>query len=131
MGQRSTGPSPRLCRDNSLNPELCQWRANHLESSFAEKDLGVLVDTKLNMSLKCAFVAKNTNSLLGCIRQSVASRVREVFLPLYSALVRHFWSAGSNPGLPRAKDTWTYWSKFREGPQRSLRGWSISTTRKG
>ncbi|KAK4823641.1 hypothetical protein QYF61_004562 [Mycteria americana] len=82
--KRSTRSSPRLCRYNSLNPQLCQRRANYLESSFAENDLEFLVDTKLNMSLKCAFVAKNTNSPLGCSRQSVARRSKEVFLPLYS-----------------------------------------------
>ncbi|KAK4818017.1 hypothetical protein QYF61_004130 [Mycteria americana] len=53
--------------------------ATQLESSSAEKDLGVLVDTKLNMT-------KKANGVLGCISQSIASRLREVILPLYSVL---------------------------------------------
>jgi len=62
-------------------------RATQLESSLAEKDLGVLVDTRLNMSQKHVLAAKKANGILGYIRQSMASRLREVILPLCSALV--------------------------------------------
>jgi len=71
------------CRVLHLGRTMHQYRlgVDLLESSSVERDLGVLVDHRLTMSQQCA------PGILGCIRHSVASRLREVLLPLYTALL--------------------------------------------
>ncbi|PKU30239.1 hypothetical protein llap_19457 [Limosa lapponica baueri] len=79
-----------------------------LECSPEEKDLGVLVDEKLNMSWQCVLTAQKAPYILGYIKRSTASGVREVILPLCSTLVR--------PHLEYCVQLWTPQNRKDHGP---------------
>jgi len=108
-----------LCQDN----HQCQYRLEDecVESSPAEENVGVLLDKKLDLSQQCALAAQKTHCILGCTTRSVASRLREVILSLYFALIRPHWSIVSSSGVPSTRKTWTCWSASRGG-HKMIRG---------
>ena len=59
-----------------------------MEYCPAEKDLRVMMEGKLDVNQQCALAAPKAKCILCCFKSSVASRVKEVILPLYSVLVR-------------------------------------------
>ncbi|KAJ7407291.1 hypothetical protein BTVI_63571 [Pitangus sulphuratus] len=53
-----------------------------IESSFAKKNLGALVDDRLDVTWQCELLAQKAKPNLGNIKSGVASRSRELILPL-------------------------------------------------
>lgn len=88
-----------------------------LETTKAEKDLGVLVDDKLSFRAHAAACVNKANRTLGLIKNSFYSRDKVTFKRLYEALVR--------PALEYANVVWgprfkTDRAKFEKIQQRSI-----------
>ncbi|KAK4829567.1 LOW QUALITY PROTEIN: hypothetical protein QYF61_005236 [Mycteria americana] len=78
------------------------------------KRLGIVADTKVNMSQQCVLVTKATNCTLHLTSESVVEESN------YSPHLRdHLWSTMSSFGLPSTSEALTYWSESRERPPRA------------
>ena len=55
---------------------------NWVSNITDEKDLGIVVDRKLNMSQQCDVAVKKANAIWGCINRSIASKSHEILVAL-------------------------------------------------
>lgn len=74
---------------------------------LCREGLGGMVDEKVNMSQQCALTAPKAKGILGCIKRSVASRVRDSPLLCWDPS----WGAACSSGTPRIRRAWNCWGK--------------------
>lgn len=104
-------------------------RDEWLEKGSLERELGVLVDNKLNLRQQHAVAAKRANDILECVKHSMISkRSKEVILPLYVLLViltlNIVWSSGHHNIKWILKES-------RGGQLSWQKGWKVCLLKKG
>lgn len=72
---------PKLGKKSPCNDSLVM---SFLGSSSAEKSLGSVAESKLQVSQQCVLEVKMVNSTLGCMNSCTARRLQEGIIPLIS-----------------------------------------------
>lgn len=109
------------CTVLHLGRNNARHQHTQVESSLAEMDLEVLVNSKLPMSQLYALVAKQLNSILGFVRKSIAGRLLDGDCSCVWSTGAHLCGFVSSFGLPSVRRMCTYWSSSRVGTQRQWR----------
>ena len=75
---------------------------NKLDSSVAEKDLGVIIDPNLDFDNHISATVKKANRLSGMLMRNITYKHKDIILPLYKSLIRSVLEYGNpvwNPHL--------------------------------
>ena len=83
------------------------------------------------MSQQCALVVKKTNGILGYIRRSAASRLKELTLRLHSALVRPHLELCARFWAPQLKNDGELLDRAQRRATKMVGACSISCVGKG
>jgi len=82
----------------------------------------MLVEKKPNVTQQRALAAQAANHILGCIKSSVASRVREVILPLCSTLVRPHLESSIQLWSPQCRKDMEVFERVQRRATKMVRG---------
>jgi len=83
------------------------------------------------MTWQCVLAAQQANHILGCIKSSMASRLRAAILPLSSALLRPHLESCVQLWSPQHRKDVDLLERVQRRPQKCSEGWSTSPVRTG
>ena len=72
--------------NNASHPYILNGKT--LGNTDMEKDLGILINSKLSCKKQCQAAAAKANKIMGCIKRGIDARDENIFLLLYKSLVR-------------------------------------------